>query len=85
MINFDNVNDEIGKLIVIIIISPIIIYKSFIFEDLLLGVIGVLLFIYDFYWFYQYNKLSNKNKKKDMNSSDKINNNDYKKSKDNGN
>ena len=85
MINFDNVNDEIGKLIVIIIISPIIIYKSFIFEDLLLGVIGVLLFIYDFYWFYQYNKMSNKNKKKDMNSSDKINNNDYKKSKDNGN
>lgn len=56
MINFNDYNDEIGKIIVIIIIAPILLYKSFILEDLLLGVLGVLLFIYDFYWFYQYSK-----------------------------
>lgn len=56
MINFNDYSDEIGKIIVIIIIAPILLYKSFVLEDLLLGVLGVLLFIYDFYWFYQYSK-----------------------------
>ncbi len=65
MINF---NDEIGKIIVIFLISPILIYKSFILQDLLLGVIGLLLFIYDFYWYNQYFK----KKKEEENTNNKI-------------
>ena len=68
MINFNNFNDEIGKIIVIFIISPILIYKSFILQDLLLGVIALLLFIYDFYWYNQYFK---KNKEEE-NTKDKV-------------
>ena len=74
MINIDMVNDEVGKIIVIIIIAPILIYKSFILEDLLLGVIGILLFIYDFYWFYQFKSKKKKdtdNYKDVITSSDK--------------
>ena len=48
--------DEIGKIIVIFIISPIILFKAFIYNDSILGLLGILLFIYDFYWFYNYKK-----------------------------
>ena len=49
-------NDEIGKLIATLIIGPIMIYKGFIYNDLLLGILGLLLLVYDGYWickFYQ--------------------------------
>ena len=47
-------SDEIGKIIVILILAPIILFKAFLYQDLTLGVVGVLLFIYDFFWYYKY-------------------------------
>ena len=87
MIKLNYFNDEIGKIIVIFIISPIILFKAFIFQDLTLAVIGALLFIYDLYWFYNYHKINlsnisvgitnkNTNNKKDNIILDKVFNND---------
>jgi len=47
-------NDEIGTLIATLIISPIMIYKGFIYTDLLLGILGLLLLVYDGYWICKY-------------------------------
>ena len=56
MIKLNYFNDEIGKIIVIFIISPIILFKAYVFNDTTLGLLGILLFIYDFYWLYNYKK-----------------------------
>ena len=56
MIKLNYFNDEIGKIIVIFIISPIILFKAYLFNDTTLGLLGILLFIYDFYWLYNYKK-----------------------------
>lgn len=49
-----NLSDEIGKLIAVAIIAPIMIYKGFIYNDLLLGILGLLLFVYDSYFICKY-------------------------------
>ena len=54
-------NSEIGKIIATIIIILILVFKGFIYQDLLLGIIGMLLFLYDFYWIYRLYLKSSKN------------------------
>ena len=56
MIKLNYFNDEIGKIIVIFIISPIILFKAYLFNDATLALLAILLFIYDFYWLYNYKK-----------------------------
>jgi len=57
-------NDEIGKLIATIIIAPIVIYKGFIYNDLLLGILGLLLLVYDGYFICRYYSKKHKLMKK---------------------
>ena len=54
-------NSEIGKIIATIIIILILVFKGFIYQDLLLGIIGMLLFLYDCYWIYRLYLKSSKN------------------------
>ena len=69
-------NDEIGKLIATLIIGPIMIYKGFIYNDLLLGILGLLLLVYDGYWICKYYSKKNKlNKDKLKIDNDSINDN----------
>ena len=42
-------NDRIGNFIVLIIIAPVIFYKGLNYNDLLLGIIGLLLLVYNGY------------------------------------
>lgn len=68
MVKFIDFDDEIGKIIVICILSPIIIYKGITMQDLTLGIIGLILFIYDFYWYFKYKK-----RDKFINNNDNLN------------
>ena len=59
-----SINDEIGKIIAVFIISPILIYKGLIYNDLTLGLLGLMLFLYDSYWIYKSKTHNYKNNNK---------------------
>ena len=55
-------NNEIGNLVAILIIATFVFYKGFMYQDLLLGILGLLLFIYEGYRICKLHQKSPKNK-----------------------
>ena len=49
-------NDNVGKIILLLILSPIIIIKSLIYKDLFLILLGISMLIYNLYKLYNFIK-----------------------------
>ena len=53
-------NDNVGKIILLFILSPIIIIKSLIYKDLFLILLGISMLIYNLYKLYNFIKKNNR-------------------------
>ncbi len=48
------ITDQPGRVFAILIFSPLLIYKGIIYEDIILILFGILLFLWDLYWVMNY-------------------------------
>ncbi len=46
--------DQPGRIFAIFIFAPLLIYKGYIYNDYILILLGILLFIWDLYWILNY-------------------------------
>ena len=49
-----NFTDQPGRIFAIFIFAPLLIYKGYIYNDYILILLGILLFIWDLYWILNY-------------------------------
>ena len=49
-----DITDQPGRIFAILIFSPLLIYKGGIYEDYILILLGILLFLWDLYWIINY-------------------------------
>jgi hypothetical protein len=48
--SFDFCNDQPGRIIAILLIAPILLFKGYTYKDTFIMVFAIILFIWDFYW-----------------------------------